>query len=58
MQILEVLKCCLVETKCGSTGSTKAAEAELTLASITWANTCMCPADQPGDGKDWFLVIK
>jgi len=48
----EMLTSSLVETKCGPSGSTLAETNEFSSVDYNWLNTCMCKADQPGDGLD------
>jgi hypothetical protein len=47
----EMLTPTLVETKCGPPNSTLAFQTDFLSADITWVMSCMCPADQRGDGK-------
>jgi hypothetical protein len=47
----ETLTLSLVQTKCGASGSTLAETNEFSSLDYIWLNTCMCKADQPGDGS-------
>jgi hypothetical protein len=53
----EMLTPSLVETKCGPSGSTLAEKNEFSSVDYNWLNTCMCKADQPGDGNDPIIYF-